>query len=58
MKNLKRNAEIISEIENKFNVANMKYGDIDIWPILKLVIYQEIHSDKNSLNSNIRHFFL
>jgi hypothetical protein len=27
--------------------------DIDIWPILKLVMYQEIHGNKDSLNSKI-----
>ena len=53
MKNLKRNAEIITEIESKFNVGTLKYRDVDIWPILKLVMYQEIHTNKDSLNSNI-----
>jgi hypothetical protein len=53
MKNLERNAQIISEIESKFNVGSLKYHDIDIWPILKLVMYQEIHTNKDSFNSKI-----
>ncbi len=42
------------DIENKMNVLNIKYGDLHLWPLLRIQIFDQlINLEAKSLNSTI-----